>query len=113
MLNLTIEQVKEFVSTLEESEQRAIANEILSQLGIIAHGWGIVDVIYQGRECGYDLTKEQAREILEDIDKNHDASIGINWEVIDIYVEQFVDDSEPGEVAEWDTEQENCITDLL
>jgi hypothetical protein len=31
-----------------------------------------------------DLTKEQAREVLYELDHSHDATIGINWDVIDI-----------------------------
>lgn len=34
-----------------------------------------------------DLTNAQAREVLYELGHNHDASIGINWEVIDIKAE--------------------------
>lgn len=34
-----------------------------------------------------DLTKEQARLVLYELDHNHDANIGISWEVIDIIAE--------------------------
>ena len=34
-----------------------------------------------------DLTKEQAREVLYELDHSHDANIGISWEVIDIIAE--------------------------
>ena len=36
-----------------------------------------------------DLTKDQAREVLYELDHNHDASIGINWEVIEIVAENM------------------------
>jgi len=38
-----------------------------------------------------DLTKEQAREVLYELDHNHDASIGISWDVIDIIAEGMYD----------------------
>jgi len=44
----------------------------------IAIIWSVEDVMM---ECDW-LTKDQALEVLHDIDHNHDATIGINWEVI-------------------------------
>jgi hypothetical protein len=38
-----------------------------------------------------DLTKDQARKVLYEIDHSHDASIGINWEIIDIIAEGMFD----------------------
>lgn len=38
-----------------------------------------------------DLTKDQARKVLYEIDHSHDATIGINWEVIDIIAESMFD----------------------
>lgn len=31
-----------------------------------------------------DLTKDQAREVLRAMERNHDANIGVNWDVIDV-----------------------------
>jgi len=44
----------------------------------IAIIWSVEDVM---QECDW-LTKDQALEVLHSIDHNHDATIGINWEVI-------------------------------
>ena len=44
----------------------------------IAIIWSVEDVM---QEC-YWLTREQALDVLRRIDQNHDATIGINWEVI-------------------------------
>jgi hypothetical protein len=41
--------------------------------------WCVEDV----HSLGLDLTDEQAIEVLLDAKKNHDASIGINWEVLE------------------------------
>ena len=35
------------------------------------------------------LSTKQCREILQLLDKNHDASIGINWEVIDATIYHY------------------------
>ena len=44
----------------------------------IAIVWSVEDVM---QECDW-LTREQALEVLHHLDHNHDATIGINWEVI-------------------------------
>lgn len=44
----------------------------------IAIIWSVEDVM---QEC-YWLTKEQALDVLHTLKRKHDASIGINWEVI-------------------------------
>ena len=49
--------------------------------------WSTEDVL----SVSPDLTKEQAREVLYELDHNHDASIGISWDVIDIIAEGMYD----------------------
>ena len=44
----------------------------------IAIVWSVEDVM---QECDW-LTREQALEVLNHLDHKHDATIGINWEVI-------------------------------
>ena len=43
--------------------------------------WHIDDV----KEVRPDLTDEQAREVLQQSRRQHDANIGINWEVLTIW----------------------------
>lgn len=54
--------------------------------------WTVEDV--QSRDKG--LSKQDAREVLKLLDWNHDATLGINWDVIDetirIYKEQSKND---------------------
>lgn len=56
-----------------ELERRPNANWIFS-------AWHVDDV----RSERPDLTKEQCREVLRNLKRNHDANIGINWEVINV-----------------------------
>ena len=44
----------------------------------IAIVWSVEDVMM---ECDW-LTREQALEVLHNLEHKHDATIGINWEVI-------------------------------
>jgi hypothetical protein len=36
-----------------------------------------------------ELTEEQADDILDDLAHYHDASIGINWDVISFHIENY------------------------
>ena len=37
------------------------------------------------------LTDEDCMEILENVENNHDASMGVSWDTIEIYIEEFLD----------------------
>jgi hypothetical protein len=56
----------------------------------IAIKWSTEDVLWQADNLDIELTKEQAEDILESLGENHDASIGINWDVIASYIEAFI-----------------------
>ena len=58
---------------------------------IISHVWSIDDVIMRGKDRDIEITEVQAMEILEKIDRHKDASIGINWDVIDAAIEDTID----------------------
>ena len=40
------------------------------------------------------LTDDQAREVLGWMEKYHDANIGINWDVIDYWIDEIVKERE-------------------
>ena len=76
------------MSWLEEG-RRAIANaralaatEFAEEIAI---SWHIDDV----REIRPDLTDEQCREVLQQAERRHDASVGINWEVLAIHADDL------------------------
>jgi len=56
----------------------------------IAHVWHIVDVIDRAKERHINLSEQQAIEILESVDRGKDASIGINWDVIDTHTDIYL-----------------------
>ncbi len=47
--------------------------------------WTIDDVMYE-RE---DLSESQAREVLKAVKRNHDAEIGVNWDVIRTHADEM------------------------
>jgi len=48
--------------------------------------WSIVDITERAKELKIKVTKKQAREIAGTIERRHDATIGINWDVIDAHL---------------------------
>jgi hypothetical protein len=62
----------------------------LDQISIV---WCTEDVLHTAEEMNIELTTDQAREILGLLDRNHDANIGISWDVIssmiDIYLREY------------------------
>lgn len=62
----------------------------------VVSGWHVDDVL----SLDDSLTREEAKEILESADHNHDASIGINWDVLETLIDNF----------KYDKEQENAIS---
>lgn len=52
--------------------------------------WKISDVIDRASERGLTITEHQAKGILNSIKRNHDASVGINWDVIDSQTDSYL-----------------------
>ena len=58
----------------------------------ISIGWEIEDVREEARRKGQELTLDESRETLRLAKKNHDASIGINWEVLSIWIDYVINE---------------------
>lgn len=69
------------------------AKEYLRSRGYILaplfHIWDIQQAAKDNFET--ELTDAEAMEIAERIDHKCDCEIGINWEVINFYIEEFID----------------------
>jgi hypothetical protein len=75
----TLPTYKEIVKMLDWHEKNAKG----------AVEWCAEDIIERARECKrwYRIPREkEAQEILEYMIRKHDATIGINWDVIDCYL---------------------------
>lgn len=57
--------------------------------GTIALCWNIEDVKASAEENGIKLSKNEAIEILETIEKYHDCSYGVNWDTVHDCVQEF------------------------
>jgi hypothetical protein len=60
--------------------------------------WTEDDVLGKAKERRIALTEEQAQEILETIDHKQDASIGISWDTIDAYLNDYVREHAEGKL---------------
>jgi len=56
---------------------------------IAAAIWQVDDVCYRAQKRGMFISDERAAEILERIDANHDACLGVTWETIDHWLDHF------------------------
>lgn len=52
--------------------------------------WCTEDIIGQADMMGIKLTEEQADAILDNVEHYHDASIGVNWDVIVTHIDMYM-----------------------
>jgi hypothetical protein len=52
--------------------------------------WSVIDVIDKAKNMDVVLTQYEAEKILYNVQKYHDASIGINWDVIGCHIDEFI-----------------------
>ena len=52
--------------------------------------WSIVDVYQAAADKGITLRLADAYEVLDMISDRHDASLGVNWDVISVYIDEVV-----------------------
>lgn len=55
----------------------------------IAIRWCLEDVLHLAKSRGIRLSKAQASEVLEAAERRHDASVGINWDVLACHIDQI------------------------
>ena len=68
--------------------------EYLDQIGkgnVIASIWMLDDVAGRAEEMDIEITDDQCRDVLSCLDRKHDACIGINWDVIDYWIDEVLD----------------------
>jgi hypothetical protein len=51
--------------------------------------WCEEDVIGRAKELGIKLTTEEAQAILDEIDRKQDCSLGINWDTLDYFIQDY------------------------
>ncbi|MBD3260926.1 MAG: hypothetical protein GF334_04490 [Candidatus Altiarchaeales archaeon] len=51
--------------------------------------WDVEDVMTQAGNDLVEITEDDAREILASLHRNHDADVGINWDVISTAIARY------------------------
>ena len=50
--------------------------------------WCEEDVIGRAKERGKEVTREQAQDILDTIERRQDCELGISWITLDVYIDE-------------------------
>ena len=81
---------------VSEMEIRELTNkcEMLASPDWIGILWGIEDV----KHVAPHLSDDQARDVLEMAERRHDATIGINWDVLDTVADILYEAPEEEEI---------------
>ena len=66
--------------------------------------WHVYDILCRRP----DLSIDQCREVLQLIDRRRDASIGINWDVIDFFAADCYPEPDNLDALREQAEEENC-----
>ena len=89
--NITLEEVKDFIRHLPISVQ------MFNQDTEIAEVWSIKDVQSEAEALGLTLTDSDAFDVLQAVESNFDASVGITWDVIRFNLETYLNQTEGDE----------------
>jgi len=60
--------------------------------------WSVCDFTDLDKD-GWQITEEQAQNALNDMLHHHDANLGITWDTVDYYYEQYGEEVEEGKEA--------------
>jgi len=79
-----------------ENLKKINSEELIKELkerGYVRHLWHRDDIIYQAECDEVELTDEEIDEVAELLERKTDANIGINWEVISMWISEVKKDS--------------------
>ena len=55
----------------------------------IVSAWSVEDVYGLAEDSGYPITEDDAKSVLSSVKKNFDANVGVNWEVLQYYLDDL------------------------
>jgi sugar phosphate isomerase/epimerase len=58
----------------------------------VSEWWHISDVQLLAEDMKEKLSNDEAREVLRLVKKRHDCNVGINWDVINYWIEHVLDE---------------------
>ena len=51
--------------------------------------WCSADVLHRAKETDKECTEEDAKHICNEMDRKHDANLGITWDTIDYWLDEL------------------------
>ena len=83
---------KDFMSDLGEIQEAIEYGERCLNDTIYLE-WCVEDVTQRAKETGIELTEEQAKDVLSLMESEHDCTIGMSWEVMDVWIDHVLEKS--------------------
>ena len=86
-----VELQEEFklIDQCQDIIQASIENKIINSISI---SWCADDVKQQASDMNVELTEKEIIDVLSSMKNYHDASIGINWEVIEAHINDVINE---------------------
>lgn len=75
-----------------ENEVRRAKNFLKDKGYFTQNMWQTDDVIMTGENMGIEISEDQAKEIFDLLGRRHDATIGVNWDMIEAVIEEYFND---------------------
>ena len=75
------------MATVREVIARLKSNNKDLDTHIAVSVWGDLDIRCRAEELDIELTDDEVNDVLDNLTRNHDATLGINWDVIDATIE--------------------------
>jgi len=72
-----------------ERLQRQYKDSLDEHVAVVV--WSEDDVLCRAKEREIKITREQAQDIIDRIDHKQDATLGITWDTIDCYLDDYID----------------------
>ena len=77
------------MTTIKEHTER-MARYYKPDTAIAVHVWHVDDVLHAAEGMGVDISNAEAEDILHGIHYRADATIGINWDVIEVNIDMHI-----------------------
>lgn len=86
------QKLNELKETLKSSKEKKVVNQCLKIIKKLTADscfveWMIDDVLGTAKDKGIKISKSRARDIIDKMESNHDASLGITWDTIDWFLD--------------------------
>lgn len=72
-----------------EDVERAISEEFKDEDMIV---WSVGDIQQDAEDAGGSISEDDARNLLHQMIRKHDASIGVSWDTIRVWVDDYLAD---------------------